>query len=57
MNEYTIDVNGVPHTFQFDDEDAKARGLLSTKQAPAPKNKQAPTKSKASGGADTAGDA
>lgn len=44
MREYSIDINGIPHTVQLSDEDAKARGLtasdaVATKQADAPKNK------------------
>lgn len=42
MREYEIQINGLPHTVQLSDEDAKARGLspkVEAKQSPAPKNK------------------
>lgn len=40
MREYKVDVNGIEHTFQLDDEDAKARGLkVAEKSADAPANK------------------
>lgn len=42
MKTYKVDINGIEHTFQFDDEDAKARGLartVETKAAEAPANK------------------
>ena len=41
MKEYTVDVNGVEHTFQYSDEDAKRLGLKSAdaKAADAPANK------------------
>lgn len=48
MQEYVIDVNGIEHTVQMSDEDAKARGLkpVQTKEAAAPKNKARTTTKK-----------
>lgn len=41
MKEYQVEVNGVTHTFQYSDEDAKRLGLkrTETKAADAPANK------------------
>lgn len=33
MKEYTVDIGGIEHTLQLSDEDAKARGLTSKKDA------------------------
>ena len=45
MKEYTVTINGVEHTMQLDDANAKRYGdaakAVSTKQAAAPKNKGA----------------
>lgn len=41
MKEYKVEVNGIEHTFLYDDEEAEARGLKSAdvKAADAPANK------------------
>lgn len=40
MNEYVIDINGIEHTIQLSDADAKARGLQpASKAAAAPADK------------------
>ena len=40
MHEYAVEVNGISHTVQLSDEDAKAYGLKPVaKSAPAPSNK------------------
>lgn len=43
MREYEVQINGLPHTMQLSDEDAKALGdrakPVETKQADKPKNK------------------
>lgn len=49
MKEYKQTVNGVELTFLLSEEDAKARGLVDTKQAPAPANKSRKPKDKADG--------
>lgn len=44
MKEYTVEIDGVEHTLQLDDNDAKKLGDAAkpaTKQASAPKNKSA----------------
>lgn len=48
MKEYVISVNGIEHTVQLTDEDAKARGLkpVETKEAAAPQNKARTTTKK-----------
>lgn len=50
MQEYVIEVNGMEHTLQLSDEDAKARGLKSSDQAGAKsgssKNKSRPASNK-----------
>lgn len=48
MQEYAIDIDGIEHTVQLSDEDAKARGLkpVATKEADAPKNKARTTTKK-----------
>lgn len=47
MQEYVIDVDGIAHTVQLSDEDAKARGLKpQSKEAAAPKNKARTTNKK-----------
>ena len=49
MQEYKIDINGVEHTFLFDDDEAKLRGLSpkrDEKSAPAPANKSRAAKNK-----------
>lgn len=38
--EYDVEINGVKHTLLLDEDDAKRRGLIKTKQAHAPQNKQ-----------------
>lgn len=48
MKEYKQTVNGVELTFLLSDEDAKARGLVETKQAQ-PANKSRKPKDKADG--------
>lgn len=42
MKQYTIDVGGLPHTFLFSDEEAKARGLTADESKAAPKSVPAP---------------
>ncbi|WP_181131608.1 hypothetical protein [Rathayibacter sp. AY2B5] len=47
MDEYDVDINGITHTLQLSDADAKAYGkaakkVTRTKAATAPANKQAP---------------
>lgn len=53
MQEYVIEINGIEHTVQLSDEDAKARGLKADrsaeKAAPAPKNKARTTVSNKEG--------
>lgn len=44
MKEYTIVVDGIEHTIQATDEDAKARGLVLKQAAPANKAKTAANK-------------
>lgn len=53
MKEYKIEVNGVEHTFQLSDEDAKRLGVkgvdakgVDAKGAPAPANKSRTAKNK-----------
>lgn len=46
MKTYEVIINGLPHTIQLSDEEAKARGLVETKQATPPKNKQATVRTK-----------
>lgn len=49
MKTYEVEVNGIKHTVQLTDEDAKARGLtVSTKEAGAPANKSRTAKNKGS---------
>lgn len=52
MKEYQVDINGVEHTFQYSDEDAKRLGLKAggaadAKQADAPANKARKPQNKA----------
>lgn len=50
MKEYKVDINGIEHTFQLDDEDAKRLGVKTeTKAADAPANKARAAKNKAQG--------
>lgn len=41
LNEYTVLINGIPHTMLLSDEDAKVRGVFkeSKPKAAAPKSK------------------
>jgi hypothetical protein len=42
---YEVEINGLPHTFRLNREQAKERGLTDAnlvKQAPAPANKKSP---------------
>lgn len=39
MKEYTVQINGVEHTFLLNDEDAKRLGATEVKAADAPANK------------------
>lgn len=49
MREYTVEVNGIEHTFQLDDADAKRLGVseAKSKAAPAPANKARSASNKA----------
>lgn len=38
VKEYTVEINGLPHTMQLSDEDAKRLGVAETKSR-APQNK------------------
>jgi hypothetical protein len=46
LKQYEVEINGLPHTLQLSDEDAKqykdAKEVKATKAAQAPQNKQAP---------------
>lgn len=51
MKEYVVEINGVPHTVQLDEADAKARGLtaadeVGTKAAEKPANKSRTARNK-----------
>lgn len=48
MREYVVMINGLPHTMQLDEADAKRRDAqpVETKQAPKPHNKARSAKSK-----------
>lgn len=49
MKEYTIEINGVEHTFQLSAEDAKRLGATEVKQADAPANKSRTASNKVKG--------
>jgi hypothetical protein len=51
LKKYTVDVNGIPHTFLLTDAQAKTRGLkpVEEKQAPAPANKARTARNKSGG--------
>jgi hypothetical protein len=36
LKEYTVEINGIAHTMQLDEKDAKARGAVEAKQKPVP---------------------
>lgn len=48
LKPYKTTVNGVETTLMLNDEDAKKRGLVEEKKAPAPANKARGAKNKAS---------
>jgi hypothetical protein len=49
VKEYTVEINGVEHTFQLSAEDAKRLGATEVKQADAPANKARKAANKAQG--------
>lgn len=55
LKEYTVEINGIKHTMQLDEKDAKARNAVEAKQAPAVI--EAPEESSEASGSEADGDA
>ncbi len=49
LNPYDVEINGVQTTIKLTEEQAKARGFMSDKKAPAPANKARTAANKAAG--------